>query len=62
MIKRAMRIMGAKGGRNRAKALTRQQRSVIARKAGIASAKVRSAKAEARRAASEKMKNLPEKP
>jgi len=57
MMKRAMRLMGAKGGRSRAKALTQQQRTAIARKAGVASAKSRAAKAEARRSASEK-KNL----
>ena len=36
--------MGKKGGKNRAKKLTKEQRSEIARKAGIASGKARKKK------------------
>jgi hypothetical protein len=41
--------LGRKGGKSRAKALSPQRRSAIARKAAAASAKVRSAKAKGRK-------------
>jgi hypothetical protein len=48
-IRRAVRILGAQGGKAAAKRMTKAQRVARAKKAAAASAKVRSAKARAKR-------------
>jgi hypothetical protein len=48
MLRRAMRLMGAKGGKLAAQGMTKAQRIKRARKAAAASAKVRSAQAKRR--------------
>jgi len=48
-LKKAMRLIGARGGFTTAKNMTAAQRQARAKKAAAASAKVRSAKAAARR-------------
>jgi hypothetical protein len=50
-IKKAMRLIGARGGFTTAKNMTAAQRKARAKKAAAASAKVRRAKAKARKAA-----------
>ena len=48
MLKQAMKLMGAKGGKAAAAHMTPAQRRARAQKAATASAKVRSAKAKAK--------------
>ena len=48
-IKKAMRLIGARGGFTTASKMTAAQRKARAKKAAAASAKVRSAKVQARR-------------
>jgi hypothetical protein len=50
-IRRAVRLLGAQGGKAAAKRMTRAQRIARAKKAAAASAKVRRAKARAKLAA-----------
>ena len=53
MLKRAMQLMGSKGGKSAAKKMTPAQRTARAKLAAAASAKVRSRKAKARLALKE---------
>ena len=48
-IRRAVRVLGARGGKVAAKRMTKAQRRARAKKAAAASAKVRSAKARTKR-------------
>jgi hypothetical protein len=48
-LKRAMKLLGARGGSAAAKSMTKAERSARAKKAAAASAKVRSAKAKSKR-------------
>lgn len=55
-LSEAARAMGRKGGTARAKSLTAEERSDIARKAAAKSAEVRSKKAAAKKKAAKKQK------